>query len=53
MTIYYLNGPPGRDAILTVNGVDVQTLSFTPTADFNTVGTMTVSIPFTAGTNTV
>ena len=53
MTIYYLNGPPSRDAVITVNGVDVQTLSFTPTADFNTVGTVTVPVPLVAGANTI
>jgi hypothetical protein len=53
MTIYYLNGPPSRDAVITVNGVDVQTLSFTPTTDFNTVGTVTVPVPLVAGTNTI
>ena len=53
MTIYYLNGPPSRDAVITVNGVDVQTLSFTPTTDFNTVGTVTVPVPLVAGANTI
>jgi carbohydrate binding protein with CBM35 domain len=53
LTIYYLNGPPGRDAVLTVNGTALQTLSFTPTTDFNTVGTMTVPVPLVAGANTI
>ena len=53
VTIYYLNGPPGRDATVSVNGGPAQTLSFTPTADFNTVGTMMVSLHLAAGPNTV
>ena len=53
MTIYYLNGPPGRDAVITADGTSSQTVSFTPTTDFNTVGTMTVSVPLTAGSNTI
>jgi hypothetical protein len=53
VTIAYLNGPPGRDALMSVDGGAPQTLSFTPTADFNTVGTMTVTAHLTAGTNTI
>ena len=53
MTIYYLNGPPGRDAVITTDGTSSQTVSFTPTTDFNTVGTMTVSVPLAAGSNTI
>ena len=53
MTIYYLNGPPGRDAVITTDGTSSQTVSFTPTTDFNTVGTMTVSVPLVAGSNTI
>jgi hypothetical protein len=53
VTIYYLNGPPGRQATLSVNGAAPQTLSFTPTTDFNTVGTMAVPLTLAAGTNTI
>jgi hypothetical protein len=48
LTIYYADGS-GRQAQLIVNGGAPQTLSFTPTADFNTVGAMTVSVPLAAG----
>jgi Alpha-galactosidase len=53
VVIYYLNGPPERDAMVSVNGDTPQTLSFTPTADFNTVGAMTVSLQLAAGNNTI
>jgi hypothetical protein len=54
VTIAYLNGPPGRNALMAVDGGTPQPLSFTPTADFNTVGTMTVTAHLTAGsTNTI
>ncbi|HEX4705492.1 MAG TPA: CBM35 domain-containing protein [Pseudonocardiaceae bacterium] len=53
VTIYYLNGPPGRQATVSVNGGAPQTLSFTPTADFNTVGTMAVPLALSAGANTI
>jgi hypothetical protein len=52
LTIYYADGD-GRQAQLIVNGVTAQTLSFTPTGDFNTVGAMTVAVPLHAGANTV
>jgi Alpha galactosidase A/Alpha galactosidase C-terminal beta sandwich domain/NPCBM-associated, NEW3 domain of alpha-galactosidase len=53
LTIYYADGS-GRQAQLIVDGGTPQTLSFTPTADFNTVGTMTVAVPLVAGNgNTV
>lgn len=53
VVIYYLNGPPGRDATVSVNGGTPQTLSFTPTADFDTVGTLTVALQLAAGNNTI
>jgi hypothetical protein len=53
LTIYYADGD-GRQAQLIVNGAVQQTLSFTPTGDFNTVGAMTVAVPLNAGNgNTV
>jgi alpha galactosidase A-like protein/alpha galactosidase C-like protein/alpha-galactosidase-like protein/alpha-galactosidase-like CBM13-containing protein len=48
LTIYYADGD-GRQAQLIVNGTTLQTLSFTPTGDFNTVGAMTVQVPLSAG----
>lgn len=53
MTIAYLNGPPGGQATVSVDGGTHQTLSFTPTTDFNTVGTMNVSLALAAGNNTI
>jgi len=53
VTIAYLNGPPARSADMSVNGGAPQTLTFTPTADFNTVGTMTVQVSLNAGTNMI
>jgi len=53
MTIAYLNGPPGRQATVSVDGGTPQTLSFTPTTDFNTVGTMNVTLALAAGNNTI
>jgi hypothetical protein len=53
VTIYYLNGPPARQALVTVNGGTPQTLSFTATTDFNTVGAMTITLPLAAGDNTI
>ncbi len=53
VTVYYLNGPPSRQSLITVDGGTPQTLSFTPTADFNTIGAMTVPLSLTAGANTI
>jgi hypothetical protein len=53
VTIYYTNGPPARQADMTVNGGTPQTLSFTATADFNTVGALTLTLPLNAGDNTI
>ncbi len=50
LTIYYADGD-GRQAQLIVNGTTIQTLSFTPTGDFNTVGAMSVAVPLSAGTS--
>jgi hypothetical protein len=52
LTIYYADGD-GRQAQVIVNGATVQTLSFTPTGDFNTVGATTVAVPLHAGANTI
>jgi hypothetical protein len=48
LTIYYADGS-GRQAQLIANGGTSQTLSFTPTADFDTVGAMTAAVPLVAG----
>jgi hypothetical protein len=39
--------------VITANGTSSQTVSFTPTADFDTVGVTTVSVPLMAGANTI
>ncbi len=53
VTVAYLNGPPARQATVSVDGETPQTVSFTPTADFNTVGTMTIRLHLLAGSNTI
>jgi hypothetical protein len=54
VTVSYLDGSAtGRQATLSVNGAAPQTLTFTPTADFNTVGTVTVPLALNAGANTI
>jgi hypothetical protein len=54
VTIAYCDGSAtGRQATVSVNGGTPQTLSFTPTGSFSTVGTMTVTLQLTAGTNTI
>jgi hypothetical protein len=52
VTIAYLDGE-GRQADVSVNGGPGQLLSFTPTGDFNTLGTMTIQLHLAAGTNTI
>jgi alpha-galactosidase len=53
VTIAYLNGPPSREATVSVNGVPVRTLTFATTTDFNTLGVVNLSLPLHAGTNTI
>jgi hypothetical protein len=50
--IAYLDGS-GRQAMISVNGGAPQTVSFTPTGSFDTVGTMTLPLQLTAGNNTI
>ena len=52
MTIAYLDGA-GRQATISVNGGAPQTVSFTPTGSFDTVGTVTLPLQLTAGNNTI
>jgi hypothetical protein len=52
VTIAYCSGDP-RPAMVSVNGSTPQALSFPSTGSFSTVGTMTVPLPLTAGTNTI
>jgi hypothetical protein len=52
VTIAYLDGS-GRQADVSVNGGPAQLLQFTSTGSFSTVGTMTVPLPLSAGTNTI
>jgi hypothetical protein len=54
VTIAYCDGSAtGRQATVSVNGGPAQTLSFTPTGSFTTVGTMTVALTLAAGANTI
>jgi hypothetical protein len=54
VTIVYCDGSAtGRQATISVNGAAAQTLSFTPTGSFTTVGAMTVALPLAAGANTI
>lgn len=54
VTIVYCDGSStGRQATVSVNGGAAQTLSFTPTGSFSTVGAMTVPLSLTAGINTI
>jgi hypothetical protein len=52
VTIAYLDGE-GRQATVSVNGGPTRLLSFTPTGDFNTLGTLTIPRHLTAGNNTI
>ena len=47
------SGDTGRSATITVNGVVVQTIVFTPTGSFTTPGTVTAYLPLNAGSNAV
>jgi Alpha-galactosidase, CBM13 domain len=54
VTIVYCDGSAtGRQATVSVNGAAAQTLSFTPTGSFSTVGTISVPLQLTAGNNTI
>jgi hypothetical protein len=54
VTIAYCDGSAtGRQATVSVDGAAAQTLSFTPTGSFTTVGTMTVALQLAAGANTI
>jgi hypothetical protein len=54
VTIIYCDGSAtGRQAGVSVNGGAAQTLSFTPTGSFTTVGAMTISLSLAAGSNTI
>ncbi len=39
--------------MISVNGGPPQTVSFSPTGSFSTVGTVTIPLPLTAGSNTI
>ena len=47
------SGDTGRSATITVNGLVVQTIVFTPTGSFSTPGTVTAYLPLKTGSNTV
>jgi Carbohydrate binding module (family 35) len=54
VTIAYCDGSAtGRPATISVNGGTPQDLTFTPSGSFSTVGTMTVPLQLSAGTNTI
>ncbi|HTU08183.1 MAG TPA: NEW3 domain-containing protein, partial [Trebonia sp.] len=54
VTLVYCDGSAtGRQADISVDGGTPQLLSFTPTGSFTTVGAMTVTLPLTAGDNTI
>jgi hypothetical protein len=54
VTIAYLDGSAtGRQAQISVNGGAPQTVSFAPTGSFSTVGTMTLPLQLTPGSNTI
>ncbi len=54
VVIAYLDGSDaGRSATVSVNGGPPQTVKFTPTGDFSTVGTISVPLPLAAGANTI
>jgi Alpha galactosidase A/NPCBM-associated, NEW3 domain of alpha-galactosidase/Alpha galactosidase C-terminal beta sandwich domain/Carbohydrate binding module (family 35) len=54
VTIVYCDGSDtGRQATVGVNGGAPQTLSFTPTGSFSTVGAKTVSLSLSAGDNAI
>jgi hypothetical protein len=52
VTIAYLDGQ-GRQAYVSVDGGPGQLLQFTPTGDFNTLGTMTIPLHLNSGSNTI
>jgi hypothetical protein len=54
VTLVYCDGSStGRQADIAADGGTAQLLSFTPTGSFTTVGALTVSLPLTAGANTI
>ena len=54
VTIAYLDGSDtGRQLQVSADGGAPQTVAFTPTGSFNTVGTTTVTLHLAAGTNTI
>ena len=58
LTIVYCDGSAaagsaGRPGMISVNGGAAQTLQFSATGSYTTVGTMTITVPLNAGDNTV
>lgn len=54
VTIAYLDGSAtGRQADVSANGGPAQLVQFTPTGSFSTVGTLTIPLALTAGSNTI
>jgi hypothetical protein len=52
VTLVYCSGDP-RPAMISADGGTPQILAFPSTGSFTTTGTMTVSLPLTAGSNTI
>ncbi|HTK06751.1 MAG TPA: DUF4832 domain-containing protein [Ktedonobacteraceae bacterium] len=54
LTMYYTNGQgSNRTAALSVNGASPITLSFPPTSDWNTVGSITTTVTLNAGSSNI
>jgi hypothetical protein len=54
VTVIYCDGSStGRQATVSVDGGAAQTVSFTPTGSFTTVGAMTLPLSLAAGVNTI
>jgi hypothetical protein len=53
LTIGYASGGAARTGVVSVNGTAVAALVFPPTGDFDTPGSVTVTVHLKAGTNTV
>lgn len=54
VTIAYLDGSAtGRQADVSANGGAPQTITFTPTGSFNTVGMTSITLALQAGANTI
>ena len=54
VTLVYLDGSTtGRSALVSANGGATQTVSFTPTGSFDTIGAKTITVHLNQGANTI